>query len=415
MDITKPLFKCLLLSFLIGLLLSSVLYVNISTVTQEIHYNATDIIVAQHKVSNIVDVNTLEEEYVIKEESTNVLQKHLNTFDPFTIDVPLPLLPNYKNPCFRNEYSKLYCLPYFFFLVSQKSGTTDLFYALTKHAMIVENQKKEYHWWNRGRFPLQIRIPGNLTFSEYMDWYNDTTKKIENSVKKTHDYPSGKYHPKILGDYSASYLYDQLQWKRYSQNAGLTEPKVLSAHAIHYILPDAKFVVILRNPSDRLFSDFCYYKGHKDASFFHTKVTEGIAWFKNCLAKGKGSCLYDVPEYINSTIGWHPDQSWDPVVRLRASLYSEFLTDWFKVFDRKQFYIFRFEDYIKDKLRYLNEIFQFLGLEPMSSFTKTAPKRRTRNKISFPKETRELLNRFYKPYNKKLAKMLKDNRYLWSD
>ena len=413
LDITKSILRCILLCFLLGLLIISVVYVNVMTLMLEIPLNSTDITIMQHNATNIVNVSHMEVKSLIKEETMFVLQNNLNTFDPFTIDVPLPFLANYKTPCFRNEYSKLYCLPYFFLLVSQKSGTTDLFYALTRHSMITRDCKKEYHWWNRGRFPLQIQIPNNLTFSEYMDWYIDTTKQIKYSVQKNPDYASGEYHPKIHGDFTASYLYDQLQWKRYPQNAGLSKPKVLSAHAIHYILPNAKFVVILRDPSERLLSDYCYYNRKKDATIFHTKVTQGINWFKTCLAKGKGSCLYDVPEYINSTIGWHPDHSWDPVVRLRASLYSEFLTDWFKVFDRKQFYVFRFEDYIKDRLYYSNEVFKFLGLDELSRFTNTPPQRATHSKIPFSNETKELLNKFYKPYNRKLAKILNDDRFLW--
>ena len=409
MDQGKTIFRIALLAFL-GLSVICVVIVNVFTMTPEIPLNTIDMISTQ--VSNIVDVKNSKKGF---KENMYVLQESLNTFDPFSIDVPLPFLPNYKTPCFRNEYSKLYCLPYFFLLVSQKSGTTDLFFTLTRHSMITKDHQKEYHWWNRRRFPIQIRICNNLTFSEYMDWYNDTTKDIDSSVQKNSDYTSGEYHPKIHGDFTASYLYDQLQWKRYPQNAGLSKPKVLSAHAIHYILPNAKFVVILRDPSERLISDYCYYNIKKDADIFHTKVTQAIDWFKNCTTRGQHSCLYDVLEYIKPKIRWHPDISWDPVIRLRASLYSEFLTDWFKVFDRKQFYIFRFEDYIQDRLYYSNEIFKFLGLDTLPGITNAPPKRKTHSKIQIANKTKELLNTFYKPYNMKLANMLKDDRFLWDD
>ena len=371
---------------------------------------------ARHTTNKSVDVKVLIQD-IVKKERRFVLQNSLDTFDPLTLEVPLPFLPNYRTPCFRNEDSKLYCLPYFFFLVSQKSGTTDLFSSLTSHPMICHYKRKESHWWNRGRFPLEIKIPTNLTFSQYMDGYSETRQEIEDGVNVTSNVKSGKYHPKVLGDFTASYLYDQLQWKRYPQNAGLMKPKVLSAHAIHHVLPNTKFIVILRDPSKRMFSDYCYYnrRGNPKPRDFHSKVKAGIAWFNNCMLKSNGSCIYDVPEHINTTIGWHPDLDWDAAVRLRASLYSEFLTDWFRVFDRKQFYIFRFEDYVKDQLHYVNEVLKFLGLETLTYLDDTVPQRQTRIKISFPDDTRRMLNEFYKPFNIKLSHMLGDDKYLWND
>ena len=38
-----------------------------------------------------------------------------------------------------------------------------------------------------------------------------------------------------------------------------------------------------------------------------------------------------------------------------------------------------------------------------------------RKDFVMPKETRDLLNRFFEPYNKMLSRLLKDDRYTWND
>ena len=56
----------------------------------------------------------------------------------------------------------------------------------------------------------------------------------------------------ILGDGSASTVWDNRGWPHIPENCNYTErPVVLHAHLIKHILPQAKILVILRNPIDR--------------------------------------------------------------------------------------------------------------------------------------------------------------------
>ena len=352
-----------------------------------------------------------------------IREQDLHTYDPYSLKVPLPFLSDYKNPCFVNEHAKIYCLPYFFLLASQKSGTTDLWNKLQCHPQIAFGQK-EYHWWNRGRFPLLIKNT-NLTFAQYMDWYNASTKAISeltvDSNQTDKDHHHKPYHPMIFGDGTASMLYDQLQWRRLPQNDGLKLPNVITAHTIRYILPSAKFVVILRNPSKRLFSDYCYYNSlWADPNKFHQMVETAIAWFHGCQQYRNRSCIYDPPEHVHQYARWHPDMNWDPIVRLRASLYSEFLIDWLKIFDREQFYFFTLEEYSANRLYYMNEIYTFLGLHTLKAEGVLARKLgvvnfKTNCSISLHNKTKELLDHFYRPFNIKLARLLNDDKFLWQN
>ena len=358
-----------------------------------------------------LSTETLSREYVLRQD--------LETFDPLTLKTPLPFLKEYKNPCFKDEHSKLYCLPYFFILASQKSGTSDLYRKVVLHPQISSN-KKEFHWWNRARFVPYPKHP-RINFSQYMDWYNSSTKQMNDVVI---DKEYGPYHPLVFGDGTASSLYDQLEWRKIPQNFGLTKPAVISADVIKHVLPKAKFLVILRNPTERLYSDYTYYNERRsDSNKFHEKVAKGISWFQDCLAhkvQKQGSCLYDFPEYVNvSKPGWHPDTSWDPVIRLRAGLYSEFLIDWFNVFPRDQFHVFTLEEFSRDTVTKLQHIYKFLDLDPppesilQGHFKHRSRATKTNFKMPFLNKTRELINTFYRPYNVKLSKLLESGGTIW--
>ena len=116
---------------------------------------------------------------------------------------------------------------------------------------------------------------------------------------------------------------------------------------------------------------------------------------------------------------WHPDVSWDPVVRLRAGLYSEFLKDWFQVFPRDQFYIVTLEYFSKNTAAELERMYSFLGLSPYvgkkmeKAINNVNRVTKTVYKIPFLNETRKILLEFYYPYNVKLSKLLQAEDVFW--
>lgn len=52
-------------------------------------------------------------------------------------------------------------------------------------------------------------------------------------------------------DGSASTAWDNQHWKLEPLNRNLSEPCVLTLHYIHNILPNAKFIMLLRDPVTR--------------------------------------------------------------------------------------------------------------------------------------------------------------------
>ena len=54
-----------------------------------------------------------------------------------------------------------------------------------------------------------------------------------------------------IGDGSVGTYFNNDRWQQYEENDGLFEPAYLIQHFKHHLLPQAKLIVILRNPIDR--------------------------------------------------------------------------------------------------------------------------------------------------------------------
>ena len=134
--------------------------------------------------------------------------------------------------------------------------------------------------------------------------------------------------------------------------------------------PHAKLIIAMRNPVTRSYS---LYKMHEatSAEDFHAGVVNGIHWWNKCIASKEqysiidcmympGARLKDFKAPLNST--WASRS----VATIRKSIYFLFLVEWFSVFPRKQFLLYRFEDYVSNESQLIHsKIFPFLELPPL--------------------------------------------------
>ena len=89
----------------------------------------------------------------------------------------------------------------------------------------------------------------------------------------------------ITIDATVANIFEAHSWEDDPVNKKLLEPKILAPHRIHHIYAEAKFIVIMRNPVDRTFSDFKYHTRNRlGADYFHKAVVKGIQWWKHCVA-----------------------------------------------------------------------------------------------------------------------------------
>jgi N-acetylgalactosamine 4-sulfate 6-O-sulfotransferase len=128
------------------------------------------------------------------------------------------------------------------------------------------------------------------------------------------------------------------------------------------------------------------------------------------------------------------------VCALREGRYSEFVATWLAFFPRNQLLVLRQEDLISDPVESYANATTFLGLPPLpvsailvrsrdgdggagegerngTSFAGAVKMKNAGNydrgrKTMLPK-TRSLLNDFYRPFNRRLAEMLGDERFAY--
>jgi len=142
------------------------------------------------------------------------------------------------------------------------------------------------------------------------------------------------------------------------------------------LLPDAKFIVMLRNPVDRAWSHFCN-------------------WRRKC--KWDESILYDP----NCEI-------------LKKGIYHEQLSRWFEYFDRSQFLIIRSEDYYANERLIIKRTLEFIGVEPVLKINPIYydPVKKTKGNPQMSVKLRRDLKTFYRPHNNALENLL-DRNFGW--
>ncbi|XP_067676202.1 carbohydrate sulfotransferase 15-like [Haliotis asinina] len=320
-------------------------------------------------------------------------------------------LPNFKNPCWYAEENgkfRLKCVPYYHLLGVCKSGTTDLAFRIRAHEDVLPCNdclgEKETFYWCRRRYGYTNRMTSiaPCNFSCFQDQFAEATQRIEETSTEA------GYHNMITGDGSPSDFSDFRGWPKIPQNAGLEKPVVLTPHLMRHVYTDPKFILILRNPTDRLYSDYMMMGG-LSAADFHEAVTGDIQIEENCMKNHTvEQCLYSL----------------DIARRLRTRIflgcYSVFMREWLKVFPREQFLILRTEDHDQDPKAQLTKVFNYLNLnyteEWITSIANIPHKRVSKKKIlkgSMLEKTRVLLDRFYSRYKKDMADILQDKRFLW--
>ncbi|XP_067945784.1 carbohydrate sulfotransferase 15-like [Watersipora subatra] len=325
---------------------------------------------------------------------------------------------------------QLRCLPYFFIIGMEKCGTTDLYQRISKHPDVALSMAKELQWWTRRRFfyssnntfpkglqsdEYKLQHTPNLTNVPFKHYYAFFDSVADQIAAKTQRFINGSgHHRTITGDGSPNTMYWNDFRSIYSVTGSDAQGSLVADH-IAATLPQAKIIAILRNPADRLYSSYLFFNRFTGKIDFHDIVLRGIELFNNCIAhKQIRNCVYDpeLKEKVGST------------VNLMQGIYSEMLKDWLKVFPASQVHIVHFETYKQSELDSINKIFTFLDLTKVSPEEIIGQKIISQSKAfagkSYEKagqmlpQTRKLLETFYQPFNKALAQLLGDDRYLWA-
>ncbi|XP_059172643.1 carbohydrate sulfotransferase 15-like [Physella acuta] len=332
------------------------------------------------------------------------------------------LLKNYKNPCWHEADGNktLRCLPYFHLMGVCKSGTSDLWNRMTKHPEIATPNavmNKETHWWSWRRFGFDIWSQGDEIrhFDWYLSHFDSPARKIEKTVIEK---DGMEYHPIITGEGSPTVFWDLTGWDRIPQNKDKTpEDAYLTPHCIKHLTPDAKLIVIFRDPTKRMYSDYLFldiFKHEHNLSVegFHQDVRRSIDMLDDCYSRRTQlACLMDKELHMRIP------------VRLIVGMYDIFLEQWLKVFPPNQILVMTNEEYSLNLRTHLEGVYKFLGLSPL-------PDDEMERIIALPRfyetkngkelgpmleKTADLLNDFYSKHNRQLSMRFNNHsKFLWS-
>ncbi|MGB5556655.1 MAG: sulfotransferase [Paracoccaceae bacterium] len=185
-------------------------------------------------------------------------------------------------------------LPDLLIIGAEKGGTTWLHDVLRRHPALFLPDVKEVHYFNR--FDSNLHDINNFVRRDQA-WYEQHFKAAE----------AGQ----LVGEATPMYLCDPEAPRR-----------------IRETLPDARFVVVLRNP-----------------------VTRAWSHFRMATAKAH------VAEDFATLIAAEDDRI------LRRGLYARQLESWFSLFPREQFHILFFEEVTTDPAAALSGLARWLGID----------------------------------------------------
>jgi hypothetical protein len=257
----------------------------------------------------------------------------------------------------------LRALPDFLIIGAQKSATTSLLYYMRGHPQIRPGWNKAAHYFD-------------LNYHHGLRWYARRFPYLSPLGPLANLAPPSGERSWITGESSPSYMF---------------LPEVPAR--VHEVLPDVKIIAILRDPVDRLISQY-----HHEAR------------------KGRAPASFE--EFVAPSI----DTDWPPEGEIEAlrqrcavprGFYEDQIRHWRTFFPAERFCVLGFEDLVQDPQGTLNETFAFLGVGPHAVDTSKVLNRGTRKPGSgIDSGLLDRLTALYRERNAGLSELI-GKRFAW--
>ncbi len=267
----------------------------------------------------------------------------------FVLLLPILIFSNMKESSCDSH------LPSFLIIGAQKSGTRALYRTLCQHPQVVY-RPGEVHFFD-------------IFYDRGVNWYKD-------------QYPKSERLDAIRGDKSPYYLFHPLAPER--------------AHAL---IPNAKVIVILRNPIDRAYSQYWMNvrRGRETLSF-----QDAIQAEEERLQGEEDKIL---ASGITSPSSNHRRYSY-----LSRGIYIEQLISWLRYYPLEQMTIISYDDLRQDPQKVINELVLFLNLQSYDDFDFKVGKIHVYPDMD--PALRAELSDFFRSHNEKLE-MLLNRKFNW--
>ncbi|SMN02678.1 hypothetical protein SPONN_1605 [uncultured Candidatus Thioglobus sp.] len=341
--------------------------------------------------------------------------------------------------------SKLVCFPNVFIAGFPKCGSTYLYcfvgklISLDSKSSTLTNVVKEPHFWARANPRLIQQVPSVSNLGGYLLNFLPGIKQVEKIGRLT-----GMLIPNTM-----------FNWPRFRNTEhDLTNYCILPS-VLPKLLPNSKFVVIMRNPVKMLYSAFWFSctslgvslsgtKLLKGPELFHERVLSKIDLFNECMCDSSvpsishkcelnnyNSCIRErlhlldkCTHRINFNI-FSSELRQCGRSRVALGMYYVHIQKWLSIVQRDRFLFLTLEELAQYPMETGNEIIHFLGLRTngddisvqhivdscnknsQSAVDKHDPRFQMRN------QTKSVLEHFYEPFNSLLADLVGNNKFLW--
>lgn len=239
-------------------------------------------------------------------------------------------------------------LPTAVILGAQKCGTTSLHGYLVQHSGVIPPLRKEVHYFD-------------LNYPRGEAWYRAHFGRADEAGLNLDASPYYLFHPAVPA-------------------------------RLHALLPDAKLIVLLRDPVRRAYSHYWHERA---------KGREKLE-FEEAIAAEPARVEAADAQLADGSLDRSADhQHFSYLARGR---YAEQLERWFALYRRERFHVVRFEDLVMEPLARLNDVLAFLGL-PAASRVDLEP-RNTRRYPPMSEAMAARLRDYFAPHNRRLEVLL---------
>lgn len=264
---------------------------------------------------------------------------------------------------YRTITSSIRLLPDFIIIGAQRGGTTSLYAYLSQHPQIAPAALKEIHFFDNN-------------FRKGVAWYRTQFPSlIEKSIAKN----IGNQNF-ITGEASPYYLF---------------HPHV--PERVVEVVPDARLIVLLRNPVDRAYSHYFHEVelGHEKLSFEEALAQEEARTHEECAR------IAADPQYRSYN---HQHYTY-----LSRGIYANQLQRWLNLFPREQLLVIKSEDFYADPDGIFQQTLAFLDVRAMGQKPSQWYKpynHSTYEQAKMSPHVRKRLTVYFEPHNDRLYKLL---------
>ncbi|KAM9580721.1 bifunctional heparan sulfate N-deacetylase/N-sulfotransferase 4 isoform 1-T1 [Guaruba guarouba] len=284
--------------------------------------------------------------------------------------------PLWQNPCDDKRHRDIWSrdktcdhLPKFLVIGPQKTGTTALYLFLLMHPSIISNlpSPKTFE---------EVQFFNGNNYHKGIDWYMDFFPTPSNATTD------------LIFEKSANYFHSEDAPKRAAS-----------------LIPKAKIITILIDPSDRAYSWYQHQRSHEDPAalkFNFYEVITSSQWASSEIRTLQKRCL---------TPGW----------------YAVHIERWLTHYPASQLLIIDGQQLRSDPATVMDEVQKFLGVSPHYNYsealmfdpqkgfwcqlleggkTKCLGKSKGRKYPPMDQESREFLSSYYRDHNVELSKLL---------